>query len=466
MAIITDPDFLIDGQEIVISTSNKTVQLVIGGNLSSDGATIKCVYSKLKELWKNSATYIKFPFPMGPITDEQFEMINGWDWADDTTRYLLRTGGWAVKDSSGISLEEWACIVSLGVIAAGDQAYYVQTDSENPSALDPSYEVGLIQDFELTGPVNQAVKIYGDVTHGNFDYRDYFKIYCRIYQKTYAFSQLSEIGVSEMTYQAYRFPLANASDVKITHDDTVVGNDAPYSGMSITWYSTPQERVIGSTSYYFNIIVDGNNATAEQIFEFVQYKLRQDADIDDGGGFLQIGKKVRSLLRMVGDTLYTSRIAEGGVFIDNYQDVDVNRLVFTDNSGVEVSFPYSAVLTLSFGDNLINDTNAKYWVYFTNDDAGDNTGRDYGTSTAILVKDNDGVDMTDDVSARSSVQLTYAYDSNVQRGNSSAAEDAPITCVAIGLDTGQFVKATGIIARSTSNSVSLVAPLERNYQNN
>jgi hypothetical protein len=37
--------------------------------------------------------------------------------------------------------------------------------------------------------------------------------------------------------------------------------------------------------------------------------------------------------------------------------------------------------------------------------------------------------------------------------------------VGIGLATGQYVKATGTIARSTSNSVTLTAPFERNYAN-
>ena len=40
-----------------------------------------------------------------------------------------------------------------------------------------------------------------------------------------------------------------------------------------------------------------------------------------------------------------------------------------------------------------------------------------------------------------------------------------ITAVAIGLSKGQYVRATGSIARSKANSIALVAPLERNYAN-
>lgn len=453
--MITDPDDLVDGASIVIDTSGKTVQLVVTGLLTTDGVTIKAVYSKLKELWKNSSDYIKFPLPMGPITDEQFEMVNGWDWKDDTTRYLLRTGGWAVKDNAGVSTQEWASIVSLGEIGATDQAYFLQSAEADT------------QNFVLTGPVNQAVRIYKTSTGGAVveNFRSFFKVYCRIYQKTYASSQLSEIGVTSLTYQAYRFPLANSADAKITHNDAAMSG-APYSGMTITWYDSPQQRSIGGINYNFHVIVGGNSGTAEQIYEFVQYKLRQATDIDDGGG-TQIGKKTSALLKFVGDTLYTQEVTEGGVFIDAYLNNDVNRLVMTDDNGDEWTFPYTAVLTLNFGENLVADAAAKYWVYFTNDDAGDNLGRDYGTATAILVNDytSTGIPMTGDVDGAASVAHTFAYASNIQRGAASAGVDAPITCVAIGLSTGQFVKATGTITRSVSNSVSLVAPLERNYSN-
>src|SRR3990172_158903 len=196
MAVIVDPDNLNDGTEIIVNTGGKTVKLQVSGNLDTDGVTLKCVYSKLKELWKSNASYIAFPFPMGPITDEQFELINGWDFdksvavtSTSATVNLIRTGGWALKDSSGVSEEEWAGIVTLGSLGVADQVYYEQVTGLSGTNI------------VLQGAVNQAVKIYGDASHENFDYRSFFKLFCRIYQKQYAQSQLSDIGVSAMTYQ-------------------------------------------------------------------------------------------------------------------------------------------------------------------------------------------------------------------------------------------------------------------------
>ena len=441
MAIIFDPDDLNDGTEIVIDTGAKTIRLLVAGNLSADGVTLKCVYSKLKELWKTSATYVKFPFPMIPITDEQFEVV-GWDWFDNTTRYLIRSGGWAVKDTAGVSLEEWAGIISLGSIGGADQPYFQQTIG------------GAATNFQLPGPVNQAVKIYGDATHGNFDYRDYMKVFVREYQKSYASASLTDIGVTDMTYQAYRFPLANAADLKVTNNDTTVSG----YGITITWYAAAQVRSIGGVNRDFHVIINGNNKTAEEIYEGVQRLLRQNSDIDSGAG-TKTGKVTNELLQFVGDTLKTKLDSTGGTYIDNFLTADINRLVFVDDTGTERTFPYTAVLTLQFGDNLKNDADAVYRVFYTTNPAGN-----YGTANAVLVNNDAGSPMSGNVSGASSVGLSFAYDTNTQGGRTPGT-DAAITVVAIGLTTGQYVKATGTIARSAANSVSLVSSLERNYEN-
>lgn len=443
MATITDPDLLNQGTEVTISTAGKTIALSVAGNLSTDGVTLKALYSFLKEEWKNDSNLIKFPFPMGPITDEQFEFINGWDFLNDTARNLIRNAGWAVVNTSGVVTGMWAGVITLGSLESDDQVYYQQTAG------------GAATNIVLTGPVNQAVQVYSDPngdgsTADGFDRRSVLNLFVREWQQTYAKSTLSDIGVSQMTYQAYRFPLTSSSDLKVTHTESSVNTTAPYTGVTITYYGTNQSRSIGGTSYPFRIIIDGNNATAEQIYEKVQYQLRQNSDIDAGGGTVT-GKTANDLLYFVGDTLKTRQ----GVYIDNYNTNDINRLVFTDYNGVERTFPYVATLTLNFGDNLKNDAAAVYRVFFTSG---------YGTASAITVNDKDSVAMSGNVGGASSITKTFDYDGNVQGGR-TAGTDANITVVAIGLSTGQYVSATGTIQRSNANSVSLVASLERSYAN-
>ena len=51
MALITDPDLLAQGTEVVFDTANKTIQLVKAGDLTDDGITLQAVYSFCKEQW-------------------------------------------------------------------------------------------------------------------------------------------------------------------------------------------------------------------------------------------------------------------------------------------------------------------------------------------------------------------------------------------------------------------------------
>lgn len=473
--IISDPTTLITGgdagtdfvAQIVLDTgvSPMTIQIIPGAGIlpdSADGITGQALYSALKLIWKNSSTYIKLPFPMESITPEQFEIKQGWALKDLTTRKALRTCGWAERDLSNNVIAQWAGIISLGNLGATDQPYYQQVDSVEPSV-----------NFTFPGAINEAIQVVDDPNgDGNFvdgfDNRTYLKLFAREEQKTYSAATLTDIGVTNMTYIVYRFPLANSSDtIKVLHTDADItgAQAATYSGITIEYFGVAQSRSIGTNSYNFDIIIDGNGKTAEEIYTKIQYLLRQNSDIDAGAGSV-IGKTADSLLRFVGDNLYTSQ----GVFIDNFAADDTNRLYFYDTGNTERIFPFVSTGVIRFNDNLVNDASSVYRMYFTTADGGNN----YGTVNAILVQDNSGTPVSGLVSAQSEISYTYNYDFNNQRGGGvwnepttvgTAGTNAAITVVAIGLSTGQYVVSPGTIERSKTNAVSLVAALERVYFN-
>lgn len=437
MALITDPDDLNQGTEITINTTTKEITLSTTGNLSNDGVTGQAFYSFLKEEWKNDATLIPYPFPMVSITPEQFEFVEDWVPANDTTRNLLRSCGWREITAADAVEREYMGIVSLGNIDSTSQPYYAfSTDTAKT-------------DFDFTGTVNQGIQTFGDSSNGNFDKRsDTLTVYIRSQGKTYNSATSTSIGLTALNYIANRFPLAEAADSKITASDSTISTTAPYTGMSITYGAVT--RSIGGVSYNFNIVVDGNNGTTQQIYEFVQYSLRQATDIDDGAG-TQVGFLANDLMKFEGDTLKTTT----GVAIDNFQAGDRNNLVFKDTGGTDRTFPFLATGTISFNANLVSDSSAIYRMFFTSG---------YGTGSAILVDDNSGTDISGNVGGNSTIAFDFDYDGNTQGGR-TAGTDAAVTVVAIGLNTAQFVSATATIGRSTGQNISLVAPLERNYSN-
>lgn len=441
MSFLFDPDSLSQGVEVVITPASKTIQLVKAGNLNDDGVSLQCLYSFLKEEWKNDNTLIKFAFPMEAITPEQFELINGWDFADQTTKNLIRGGGWAKRNVSNVVLEEYMNITTLGSFYdTGVYAYYQQASS------------GLATNTVYSGPVNQAIKIY-DSTGQN--YRGYFKMFLRGQGQTYASYDLPvEQNISTLTYRKYSVPLSNSLDTKVSAADALIATGSTYTGITVTYYNSPVSRTIGASGYLFNIIVDGNNQDKINIYEKLQYLLRQNTDIDSGTG-IRTGKLASDLALFVGDTL----VGKSGLFIDNLQIDDVNNVTYVDYSGVTRTYPYVAAGTISFNSNLVADNNAKYWMFFNSVPSGD-----YGTANAVIVQDNNSTNITGLIGGQASLQFSFNYDGNIQGGRTQGT-DAPVVLVAIGLSGAQYASATSTLTRSTANSISLVAASERNYTN-
>jgi hypothetical protein len=437
MALIVDPDDLNQGTEVAINTGALTISLLSTGNLSEDGVTMQALYSFLKEEWKNDASLIPYPFPMVSITPEQFEFIKGWIPANDTTRNLIRSAGWREINASDAIEREYMGIISLGNIDSANTPYYAFSSDAAET------------DFDFAGAINQAIQTFGDSSNGNIDKRsDTLTIYIRSQGKTYGSATSTSIGLTSLNYIANRFPLAEANDSKVAASDLTISTTAPYTGMSITYGAVT--RSIGGVSYNFDVVVDGNQGTAEQIYEFVQYSLRLASDIDAGAGS-QIGSLADSLMGFAGEALTTTT----GVYVDDFQTTDTNRISFTDTGGTVRTFPFVAAGTISFNSNLVSDSNAIYRMFFTSG---------FGTGSAIIVDDNSSADISGNISGASSVAFDFDYDGNTQGGR-TAGTDASVTVVAIGLDTAQYVSAAATITRATGQNISLVAPLERNYDN-
>jgi hypothetical protein len=280
---------------------------------------------------------------------------------------------------------------------------------------------------------------------------------------TDGFTSGSVIEVAGSTSNNGEFTVASFATVSSSNDtailvatDTLTAESA--SAATITGYDG-HRRQIQNVYYSFHWKVFGNDSTLGNIYEFIQHELRQPTDID----YSKSGSRgdVTDLLM----SFATPTATMFDCYIEGLDATDTNNVTFRDATGADRVFAFVSVGSISFNINLQQDAAAEYWMYFTNDDAGDNTGRDFSTPNAIIVQDENGNDISGSVGAASSIQFTFDYDNNTQRGGGSSGTDAPITVVAIGLDTAQYVITTATIEKSKANNVSLVAALERNYSN-
>jgi hypothetical protein len=460
MPIITDPDDLNVGTEITIDTATRLITLNIAGNLSADGVNWQALYSKLQDLWL-LATYQPYPFPCLATDNYAGKYAIGqnadgfadWGFANDATRQLLRNSGWQEFASNGDLEREYLCPFSGSGVESGSQPYYFFAGDTSPT------------DFPYTGPTNVGIQIYGDASNGNFDQRaGSLTIRVREPGPPFGAAVSSSLPGLASSLEPVFAPLAmsEAADLNVTATDGDITTTAPYTGMSITFYATAQSRTIGASSYDFGVIVDANGGTKEEVYEYLQWALRQDADIDAGAG-TQNGKLSDAFAVFVGnrlDTLQVTNAAGGGtgVHIDDLDPNDINDVRYVDNSGTYRTFPFVAAGTLEFNSNLVADASAVYRMFFTTNPAGD-----YGDATAVTVDDDSGADIAGSVSA-ASIAWDFDYDGNAQGGRTPGT-DASVTVVASGTDGAQWTVATFTITRATGQTISVAANPNPNYLN-
>lgn len=253
MAKITDKSLINVGTELTIDTAASTFTLVATGNLvAKDGVSLQALYSKFVDLWTTS-TYNKFEFPMYVIDalSGQFQFgtdgqtFSGWKPADDTTRQMLRDGGWSEYSSVGVLNRQYAGIVSLGDVSASAQLYYQRLGSDGPT------------NFTFTDEANEGIQVFGDATNGSFDKRTFFKAFAREQGKTYKDSILADTGKTATGAYIVNMLLSNEADLKITDDDVDVAANSPYTQINVKYFGQAFSRDVDSTTdRNFGIVID------------------------------------------------------------------------------------------------------------------------------------------------------------------------------------------------------------------
>ena len=447
MAKLTLRSELNVGVEIIIDEPARTIQLAAAGNLvAKDGVTFQAIYGKAVDLWA-TATYQDSPFPFNALDALSGQYLvgvdaggnyNGWTWADDTTRQMIRDAGWEEYDDLGVLQFVYAGIVGLGTINAGAQPYYIAdlADIDAPT------------DFFFDDQVNFGTQVYAD---GVSDKRTYFKSFVREQGYKYSSSILADTGKTATGAYIVNMLLSNEVDNKITDaDDQML--IAPYDGITIEYFAVPQSRLIGGVSYDFSIIVSNTGAaTLPQIYTKLQYFMRQNSDVDTGVGVVT-GSTADTLAFFNGDTLVTTT----GVFIDDVSAAESNSIQFYDDGGVLRENPYEAAGSMAFNSILVG-AGSSYRLMFT---TGPGAGDDYGEAGALTVQDAGDIDITGTIGT-ATIDFTFDWDNDIIGG--TAATDKAVTLIGIRPGFGKFAVGTGLLTRTKGISLALVAETDRAY---
>lgn len=449
MAKITSRSLINVGTELIIDEPNRTFQLVEAGNLvAKDGVTFQALYSKFVDLWA-TVTYQDSPFPFNALDALSGQYLigidaggnaNGWKPLNDTTRQMIRDGGWEEYSSAGVLQRVYTGIVGLGSLSLGSQPYYIKAPTDAPA------------NFTFNDQANEGIQVYGDVANGNFDKRTYFKAFVREQGKRFSDSVLADTGKTATGAYIVNMLLSNEDDLKITDLDAEMTN-APYDNITVSYYSVAQQRSIGGVNYNFSVVIDGNGATLEQIYTKMQYLLRQNSDINASGtAGAVIGQTAALLCGFIGDTLETTT----GVYVDNIQNADSNRIKFKDDAGTFRENPFESAGKMSFNAVMVGAGSSYRLMYTTGPGAGD----DYGEAGAITVNDASGTPITGTITS-GAIDFTFDYDNDTAGG--TAGTDKGVTLIGIRPNSSKFAVAAGTLTKSKGIVLSLVAEADRAY---
>lgn len=156
-------------------------------------------------------------------------------------------------------------------------------------------------------------------------------------------------GTDQGTHTISGTPVDNAGTLEITLTSALTATE---SNLSFT-----MERATPLT------------ANKNEIYEKIQYQLRQATDIDETDGTV-IGLMTGGLARFVGPDITfglgnTNPNGGGtGVIVEGFDANDTNNMFFVDNGGTTRNFPFVAAGTLNFNTNLTTDTDPEFWLYF------------------------------------------------------------------------------------------------------
>lgn len=449
MAMITDPDDLIVGTNLTFNFVTKTFELPVGGNLvAKDGVDGNVLWSKFVQLW-NTSTYQPYDFPMNKIDNRSGQYVfgkdpggnfTGWKPGSDETRQKIRNAGWAEYSAAGVLNRVYFGAVLQGSVSAGAQLYFQKTPG------------GPAINYTFTDLPNEAIQVYGDAANGDFDNRTYFKSFCREYGYTY--DDVSLVDISESATGAFKLPFGinTAGDLKLTDDDSVVSAQAPYTSITISYFSANQNKTIGAGSYPFKKVIDNAvGASRYEIYTKMQYLLRQNDDINEAGtAGVVTGKTADLICWFIGDKLYTKAFFTPTA-------ADLNDVVFIDDNGVEREFPYASVGVLQFNAPLQSGGTGSYKMFYRTTPAGD----DFGEASAVVVKDKDGVDIAGTITS-GSIPFTFDFSNNTQAGYTGGTE-RNIRVVWGNPGSAKPGYSDGVINQSKGITISAVAEVDPSH---
>ena len=370
------------GADINVVAQRKTYQFLAAGALSFvDGVQGIVLASKLVDLW-DASDLDKYDPPFTSIEPraKSIASINYWAPHDVSTLNAIRDTALEVRPTKNATATQ-----IYGLLRSTSNAHAPTDQLTNWPASDP--ELTAPNAFVMTGYCNQLVLLYDFNGGSPIDKRGVW--YTRMAEegKTIVMEQ-HNLQFAEI----YPVQASNAIDPKLTVPDATISAGGIFANIL---YSLDVDGLytgsVDGTPYTFDGFIDADLQTNEAVHQKINYLWRQAANVNaDGTGPTRRGDKQWPLTFFSGDAFRVES------YLLDYKASQRNFLTLVDSSGASRAWPAIYTLTINSGSLAVGGT----FSLFHEDT--------HGTSSAVYLKNESGVDQKD-ISTAASQDIVVAY---------------------------------------------------------
>lgn len=291
-------------------------------------------YSFWIEQWidKGNATgeaLANVTFPLAANGPNSFTLLNGWEFSDGATSIaFLSRDGLRYLNASSVLAASWAAILTAGV-PSGARVRYQQVEGTTESAVVTS------------GNMDELIQIYGDATHGNFDYRGYLVL--KVQESGYDQIESDAIALyGNLEDQLYVVGLAPTANGVATGDPALTITITDHGASPVTW---------NGKDFSITIIDNATPSTGTNIMRELRHNFEAGGTYQGKDGFnwhdlVQTNgsdfKTVRgSIYGDVGATLKGVRVVQ-----NDGSTAHTDFTLFTADDGTTYAPPPAATITV------------------------------------------------------------------------------------------------------------------------
>jgi hypothetical protein len=183
-------------------------------------------YSALIDAFIAQTTLRNTAFDFKAVGPDSIFFLDDAEIIDSSSEDNWKGAGIRYLTSSDVVAAEWVSIKSAGTIPSGATGEYQQIDGSSTT------------DLRATGAVDQIIKVYGDSTHGNFDYRGHLVVKYQVngYREVRA-DVLDLAGVAALEPFEYSIAMEPVAINAATGDPAVTITVTDHGASPVTWNS-------------------------------------------------------------------------------------------------------------------------------------------------------------------------------------------------------------------------------------